>query len=167
MTDGTPKGLDDHVRQRGRCSGWSELLRRAASHEVAVVAPAGVVVDQPGVDLALELTWAGEPTPVERRSPALLEGGALEALAHGVVVGRARRAAVVDQSLGRHRGCEGPGQVLGPVVGEHGPDDDALAGEATPDVVQVAGRGRPVAHSQHGHGHGPAGGGVDGGCPRP
>src|SRR5690606_22865824 len=76
-------------------SGWraaavdgEDLVGRAASHEVAVVAAPGVVVHEPGADLGLELAGAGEVPAVERGAPALLQGGALEAFADRVVVRR-------------------------------------------------------------------------------
>ena len=47
---------------------------------------AGVVVDEPGVDLGAELAEAIEASPVERGTPAFLERGALEPFAHRVVV---------------------------------------------------------------------------------
>jgi hypothetical protein len=58
----------------------------AAAHVVGVVAAAGVVVDEPGRGFGLELADRAEPATVERGSPALLQGGALEAFADGVVV---------------------------------------------------------------------------------
>ena len=47
--------------------GWG-----ATAHVVAVVAAAMVVADQPAVGFGLELADRGEPSPVERRSPAFL-----------------------------------------------------------------------------------------------
>ena len=66
-----------------------DLVGGPTAHEVAVVAPPAVVGDEPGVGLGLELADRGEATAMERRAPAFLEDGAMEALAHGVVVGRA------------------------------------------------------------------------------
>src|SRR5690606_16795313 len=123
-------------------SGWlaaavdgEDLVGRAASHEVAVVAAPGVVVHEPGVDLGLELSGAGEAPAVERGAPALLEGGALEAFTHGVVVRRPGRDPDVGQSLGRDGGAEGAGLVLGAVVGEHGPDGVTHPAPSTDDLV--------------------------------
>ena len=53
-----------------------DLLRGAAAHVVAVVAPAAVVGDEPGIGFGLELADRGEVTAVEGRAPALLEDGA-------------------------------------------------------------------------------------------
>jgi hypothetical protein len=63
----------------------------------------------------LELAGAGEAAPVERRAPALLERGALEAFAHRVVVRGSGRGPVVADVLGGDRRGEGPGDVLGAV----------------------------------------------------
>ena len=60
----------------------------------------GVVVDQPGVGFGLELADGGEPSAVEGRAPAFLEGGALEPFAHGVVVRGSGRDPVVGQAQG-------------------------------------------------------------------
>src|SRR5947208_10524239 len=113
--------VDGHAARFLRC-----VLRTsaggAAPHEVAVVAAAGVVVDQPGVGLGLELADGGEPAAVEGRSPALLEGGALEPLADSVVVGGAGRDAVVGQVQGGEAAGEGPRDPLGTIVGKHRPD---------------------------------------------
>src|SRR5215217_591045 len=62
---------------------------RAAAHEVAVVAAAGVVGLQPALELGVEVGQASEVLAVERRPVELLERGALEAFADRVVVGRA------------------------------------------------------------------------------
>ena len=72
--------------------GVEDLLRGAASHVVAMVAATTVVGEQPGVGLGLELADRGEAPAVEGRAPALLEDGLVEALDHGVVVGRRQRA---------------------------------------------------------------------------
>jgi hypothetical protein len=50
-----------------------------------VVAAPVVVADQPGVGLDLELSDRREAATVERRSPALLQDGAVEAFADRVV----------------------------------------------------------------------------------
>jgi hypothetical protein len=60
---------------------------RAAAHEVAVIAAAGVVVLQPALELGAQVSQAGEVLTVEGRPVELLERGALEALADRVVVG--------------------------------------------------------------------------------
>ena len=73
---------------------------------------------------------APRPTAVERWSPAFLQHGPVEAFAHRVVVGRAGRDAVVGESFGGHCGAERSSDVLGAVIGEHGPDGDAEAAEA-------------------------------------
>ena len=99
----------------------------AAAHVVAVVAPAVVIGDEPGVGFGLELADRGEVTAMEGRSPALLEDGAVEALAHGVVVGRAGRDPLVTESLGRQVAPEVAGHVFGTVVAEDGPDPDPVA----------------------------------------
>src|SRR5690606_9734541 len=90
----------------------------AAAHVVAVVAAPVVVVHEPGVDLGLELAGAGEPAPVERGAPALLQSGPVEAFAHGVVVRGAGRDPHVGEALGGDGGAEGAGVVLGSVVGQ-------------------------------------------------
>jgi hypothetical protein len=69
--------------------------RGAAAHEVAVVAAAGVVALQPVLELGVEVDEAIEALAVERRSVELVQGDALKAFAHRVVVGRAGRSAVV------------------------------------------------------------------------
>src|SRR4051812_41785585 len=104
-----------------------ELGGGAAAHVVAVVAAPLVVVHEPGVDLGLELTDAGEAASVERGAPAFLEGGALEPFAHGVVVGRPGWDPLVVEALGDEGGAERAGGVFGAVVAEHGPDLDAEA----------------------------------------
>ena len=53
-----------------------------AADVLAVVAPAVVVGDEPGVGFGLELADGGEVTAMDGRAPALLEHGALEAFAH-------------------------------------------------------------------------------------
>src|SRR3954464_152718 len=83
-----------HAGRLGVC--WSVggvvvegLAGCSAVHEVAVVAAAGVVAVEPRVGLGLELADAGEATAMERGTPTFLEGGAVEAFAHRVVVGAA------------------------------------------------------------------------------
>jgi len=90
-------------------------LRGTSTHVVAVVAPAVVVGDEPGVGFGSELADGGEVTTVEGGTPAFLEHGALEALADRVVVGRAGRDAVVTEVLGGQGVDEGAGYVLAAV----------------------------------------------------
>ena len=97
-----------------------------APHVVAVVAPAVVIGDQPGVGFGLELADGGEVTAVEGRAPALLEDGLVEALADSVVVGRAGRDPLVTQALGHQVGPKVAGHVLGTVVAEDGADPDPV-----------------------------------------
>jgi hypothetical protein len=52
-----------------------------------MVATAGVVGLEPALELGVEVGQASEMLAVERGPVELLEGGALEALADGVVVG--------------------------------------------------------------------------------
>ena len=92
-----------------------ELGGGAAAHVVAVFAASLLVVDEPGVDLGLELADAGEAAPVERGSPALLQSGALEAFADGVVVGRAGRDATVADAAVLKVAGEGASGELGAV----------------------------------------------------
>ncbi len=72
-----------------------DLAQGPAPHEVAVIAPPCVVGDEEGVRLVLELADAAEVPPVEGRAPAVLEDRAVETLADGVVIRRARRDPVV------------------------------------------------------------------------
>ena len=93
-----------------------DLLRRAAPHVVAVVAPAVVIGDEPGVGFGLELADRSEVTAMEGRAPALLEDGAVEALAHSVVVGRAGRDPMVPDPLGRQMlPMKAPAMYSGPL----------------------------------------------------
>ena len=59
---------------------------RAAAHEVAVVAAAGVVGLEPALELGVEVGQASEVLAVEGRPVELLERGPLEAFADRVVV---------------------------------------------------------------------------------
>ena len=68
----------------------------AATHERAVVATSGVVAVQPHLELAVQIDETVEAATVKRWPVELLQGRALEAFAHGVVVRRARRDAVMD-----------------------------------------------------------------------
>ena len=110
-----------------------DLVRGPAPHVVPVVPSPVVVGDEPGVGLGLELADRGEVPAMEGRTPALLEDGAVEPLADGVVVGRpggirSWRSCFADQ-VGPERQCH----VFGPVVREHGPDPDPV-----PSVVPAA-----------------------------
>jgi hypothetical protein len=107
------------------CGGWSGCLSGAvvvehlgggaAAHVGAVVATPVVVADQTGVGLGLELSDAGEPAPVERWSPALLQDRGVEALAHGVVVRGPGRDPVMVQALGGEVGLEPVATYSGPL----------------------------------------------------
>lgn len=90
-----------------------DLFRGAAAHEVAVVAAPVVIAVQPGVGFDLELADGAEPATVERWSPAFLQGGALEAFAHRVVVGAAGRDPVVDDAELGEVVTEPEGDVFG------------------------------------------------------
>src|SRR4051794_38842522 len=94
-----------------------------------MVAASVVVAVQPGVGFGLQLADGPEASAVERWSPAFLQGGALEPFAHGVVVRRPWRDAVVDQAEGAEVVPEPQGVVFGTVVAEHGPDRPAEATE--------------------------------------
>jgi hypothetical protein len=75
--------------------GFHDRKGRAAAHEVAVVAAPGVVGLEPALELGVEVGQTSEALAVERRPAELLEGGALEAFADRVVIGRARRDAML------------------------------------------------------------------------
>src|SRR5690606_19709164 len=109
--------------------GWG-----AAAHVVAVVATAVVVAHQPGVGLGLQLADAGEAATVERRPPALLQRGAVEAFTDRVVVRRARWDAVMLEPAGGQVGPKARSDPLGSVVGEHGPHRHAEAPVAAHDM---------------------------------
>jgi hypothetical protein len=64
-----------------------DRIGRTAAHEVAVVATPGVVVLQPALELDVEVGQTLKVLAVEGGPVELLERGALEALADGVVVG--------------------------------------------------------------------------------
>jgi hypothetical protein len=94
--------------------GLHDRKGRAATHEVAVVATAGVV-GQPALELGVEVGQASEVLAVEGWPVELLERGPLEALADRVVVGRAGRdATVADAELLEVAG-EGASGELGAV----------------------------------------------------
>jgi hypothetical protein len=94
-----------------------DLAGCSGAHEVAVVGAAGVVVDEPGVDLGAELPERVEAASVERGPPAFLQGCALEPFADRVVVRGPRRGPVMGDVKGLEMGVEG-GTELGSVVGE-------------------------------------------------
>ena len=106
--------------------GVEDLAGCSSAHEVAVIRPSGVVVDEPGVDLGAELGETVESASVECGSPAFLQRGALEAFTDRVVVrGSGWGPMVGDAQLGEsgvERGAE-----LGSVVGQHSGDGDAEA----------------------------------------
>ena len=128
-----------------------DLARRPAPHVVAVVAPPVVVGDEPGIDLCLELADRGEVPAVESRSPALFQDRAVEALADGVVVGRAGRDPLVTEALRRQVGPEPAGHVLGTIVAEHGSHPDPVAPVVPEDLVDEADRVGGRDRSQHDH----------------
>src|SRR5215207_2981994 len=123
----------------------------AAAHVVAVVAAPVVIADQPGVGLALQLGDGTEAAAVERRSPALLEGGAVEAFAHGVVVRRPRWDADVADLTQCEAGREPGGDVLGPVVAHDGAHSDPAAPPVTDHMVDEADGVRGGDRAQHDH----------------
>lgn len=123
----------------------------------------GVVAVHPALELAVELGRGVEALPVERRPVELLEHRALEPLAHGVVVGRTGRDAVVVDATVGHGVAEGEAGELRPVVAEDAAQLDADGGQALHDVVDEGdgALGGLVAHEElHDR---PARGGVDGG----
>ena len=97
-------------------------MRGTSPHVVAVVAPAMVVGDEPGVCFGLELADRGEVTTMKGRAPALLGHGALEPFADRIVVGGSGRDAVVPQPLGGQRVDEGSGYVFAALVRQDCPD---------------------------------------------
>lgn len=143
--------------------GGEDLVRGAAAHVVAVVAAPGVVVDQPGVDLGLELADRAEASTMKRGTPAFLQGGALEAFNHGVVVRRPGWDPPVDKTFGGHSSLESDGVVFGAVVGQHRCDGDPEAPVAADHRLQEPGGHGAVGGAQDDGDGGPAGGGVDGG----
>ncbi len=140
-----------------------DLLRRTSAHVVAVVAPAPVVGDEPGVRLGLELADGGEVPSVEGRAPALLEHGALEALTDRIVVGRAGRDAVMPDPLGGQGVDEGAGDVFGPVVGQDRPDPHSVAPIKAQRLLNESGRHFAGGRAEHDGDDGEAGEDVDGG----
>jgi hypothetical protein len=111
---------------------------RAAAHEVAVVAPSGVVVLQPALELGVEVGQASEVLTVEGRPVELLEGGALEALADRVVVGRPGWDPVVTDAKLLEMAGEPMTGELGPIIGQHPGKLGADAGQPLGEVVDKA-----------------------------
>ena len=136
-------------------------MRGTSAHVVAVIAPAVVVGDQPGVRFSLELADRGEVAAMEGRAPALLEHGPLEPLADGVVVGRAGRDAVVPESLGRQCLDEGAGDVLGAVIRQDRPHGDPVTTIETQRLVDEAGAHGATGRPEHDGGDREAGEDVD------
>ena len=143
--------------------GLHDRKGRAAAHEVAVVGAASVVGLQPALELGVEVGQASEVLAVEGGPVELLEGGALEAFADGVVVGRARRDAMLADTEVLKVAGERLADELGAVVGQHPGELGADAGQPLGDVVDEAGRipSRLVPGDQGADGI--AGGGVHGG----
>jgi hypothetical protein len=142
--------------------GLHDRKGRAAVHEVAVVAAAGVVDLEPALELGVEVGQASEVLAVEGGPVELLEGGALEALADSVVVGRAGRDATMADLQVLKAGEATTGE-LGAVVGEDPGKLDPGAIQALGDMVDE-GRGVPGRLVPGDQGaDGIAGGGVNGG----
>ena len=89
----------------------------ASPHEVAVVAASGVVALEPALELRVEVDQAVEALAVEGGTAELVEGDALEALAHGVVVRRTGRGPVMGDAPGAHGGAEREAELRA-VVGD-------------------------------------------------
>jgi len=107
----------------------------AAAHDVAVVAAASVVVLEPALELGAQVGQASQVLAVEGGPGELLERGALEAFAVGVVVGRAGRdAVVVDAEVHEVVGEPTAGELRA-VVGQHPGELGADAGQPLGDVV--------------------------------
>jgi hypothetical protein len=111
------------------------LLRGAAPHEVAVVAATVVISVQPGVGFGLELADGAEPATVERGSPAFLQGGALEAFAHRVVVRAAGRDPMMHETELGEVVTEPQGDVFGTVIRQHGPHRPAEPPVTGPSTI--------------------------------
>ena len=112
---------------------------RAAAHEVAVVAAAGVVELQPALELGAQVGQANKVLAVEGRPVELLERGALEALTDRVVVrGPGRDAMLADVEVLKVAG-ERLASELRAVVSEDPGELDPDAGQALSDVVDEAG----------------------------
>ena len=140
---------------------WHDREGCAAAHEVAPVGPSGVVVLEPALELGVEVGEAGEVLAVEGRAVELLQRGALEPLADGVVVGRAGRDAMVAHAADAKMLGEGLGGELWTVVAQHRGQFRPDLGQAFGDVVDKGGSvsGRLVPGDQPGDHI--AGGGVD------
>jgi hypothetical protein len=136
-------------------------MRGTSAHVLAVVAPAVVVGDEPGVGFGLELADRGVVAAVEGRAPALLEHGPLEALADGIVVGRAGRDPDVTQSFGRQGVDEGAGHIFAPVIGQDRSDAYAVTTIETQRLVDEAGAHGATGRPEHDGGDREAGEDVD------
>ncbi len=90
-------------------------LGGAAAREGAVVAPVGVVAVHPALELSVEVAESLEALAVERRAVELLEGTALEALAHRIVIRGPGRDAVMDELEVGYVVLEDPPRELGAV----------------------------------------------------
>jgi hypothetical protein len=95
-------------------------LLHLASTQVAVL--------QPALELGVEVCEAGEVLAVEGRAGELLKGGALEALADRVVVGRAWRDAVMAHAADVEVLGEGLADELWTVVAEGPPPAPSAVG---------------------------------------
>jgi hypothetical protein len=106
---------------------------------------------QPALELGVEIGQASEVLAVESRAGELLEGGSLEALADGVVVGRARRDAVVAQAAVAQVLGERLADELWTVIAEHpgelGPDSGQAFGDVVDEGGGVAGRLVPATRA--------------------
>jgi hypothetical protein len=137
-----------------------DLAWGSSGHVVAVVLAAGVVVDEPGVDLGAELTEPVEASPVKRGPPTFLQRGALESFADRVVVRGPRWGAVMgDLELGE-MGIEWAAE-LGSVVGEHPGDLDPETTEFAEHQVKEPFRDLGVRRSEEHMADRPPGRGVD------
>lgn len=136
-------------------------LGSAAAHDVAVVASVGVVAADPGLELAVELGETVEALAVKCWPVELLQGRALEALAHGVVVGGAWWDADVAEPQRAEVAGEDLAGELRAVIRQHPGELDSDLSQPFDDVVDEVsgGLGRLVAHEQPADG--PPGGGVD------
>ena len=122
-----------------------DLSGVAASHVVAVVASAGVVVADPGLHRGVEIGDPVDSASVEERPVELLQHGALHAFADAVVVRAARRDPVVgDPDLGEiamqnvlFRLAANPGSVRWTGRG-HGADSDTVLEELGYTAAEIA-----------------------------
>lgn len=115
-----------------------------------MVPPAGVVAVNEVLQAPVEIRHPVEPATVKGGAVAFLEGGPLKSLAHGVVVRGAGGDPVVGEAQFRARRFESPTDVLGPVVGQHGIQDDPQLGEQCRQMADERGGhpGGDVAHNQ-------------------